>query len=187
LIVADAFDELEAEINEATARARRLIDTTDGQHFTVRPHPGSWSAAECLAHLTLSSKSFVPVLEQAITQARSRGLQSDKPPKMDLLGQVLRWFLEPPIRKKVATSAALVPQSTRARAEALAEFTSLQSQLLAKVRDARGLNLTKMKIVSPFDQRVRYNLYSAFKIVTAHERRHLWQAEQAVQTLMANY
>jgi hypothetical protein len=26
---------------------------------------------------------------------------------------------------------------------------------------------------------VRYNVYSAFRVVTAHERRHLWQARRA--------
>jgi hypothetical protein len=40
-----------------------------------------------------------------------------------------------------------------------------------------------MKIISPFDRRVRYNVFSAFRIVVAHQRRHLWQAEQAVASL----
>ena len=38
-------------------------------------------------------------------------------------------------------------------------------------------------VISPFDKRVKYNMYSAFRILIAHERRHLWQAEQAVDTL----
>jgi hypothetical protein len=39
------------------------------------------------------------------------------------------------------------------------------------------------QLMPAFDHRVRYDLYSAFKIVTAHERRHLWQAEHAVEAL----
>ena len=35
----------------------------------------------------------------------------------------------------------------------------------------------------PFDSRVKYNVYSAFLIVAAHQRRHLWQAEQAIDSL----
>ncbi|HEX8151721.1 MAG TPA: DinB family protein [Thermoanaerobaculia bacterium] len=181
--MADALSEVELEINEATAQARRLIETTDGQLFTVRPNPQSWSAAECLAHLTLTSKSFVPVLQESIDAARNRGLQSTREPKMDLLGHALRWFMEPPIRKKVTTTARFVPQSTRAKAEAFAEFTSYQSQLIALVRASRGLDLTKAKVASPFDKRVRYNVFSAFRVLAAHERRHLWQAEQTVATL----
>jgi hypothetical protein len=38
-------------------------------------------------------------------------------------------------------------------------------------------------MISPFDSRVRYNLFSAFRIIAAHQRRHLWQAEQAIGSL----
>lgn len=184
--VGKALQNVEIELEEATNRARVLIETTEGRLFTVRPNQGSWSAAECLGHLTLSSKAFMPVLTSAVSEARNRGLQSAAPPKMDLMGRVLRWFMEPPIRSRFKTSAPFVPQSTRAKAQAFAEFTSLQTELLGVVRSAQGLDLARVRIVSPFDKRVRYNVWSAFYILTAHERRHLWQAEQAVKALRAN-
>jgi len=102
---------------------------------------------------------------------------------MDMIGRLLKWFLEPPIRKRVSTTAPFVPRSVRAKAEAFGEFSTLQSKLLDLVQDARELDLKKMKIVSPFDRRVKYNVYSAFRILVAHQRRHLWQAEQAVAEL----
>jgi len=76
-----------------------------------------------------------------------------------------------------------VPRSVRAKAEAFGEFASLQSKLAEQLTAARGIDLMKIKIVSPFDKRVRYNVYSAFRIVIAHQRRHLWQAEQAIASL----
>ena len=176
-------ESVEQELNDATARAWALIQATDGRLFTVRPNPGSWSAAECIAHLSISSEMFLPVLRDAIEQARRRGLTSRGTPKMDLLGRILCWFLEPPIRSRVKTAAPFVPKSTRAKAEAFGEFASLQSKLIELLSAAREINVSKVKIVSPFDKRVRYNLYSAFRILAAHERRHLWQAEQAVSAL----
>ena len=180
------LEEVEAEIDEATKRAWELVKSTDPRFFTVRPHHSSWSAAECLAHLSISTEMFLPVIEQSIEEGRKRGLSSTKKPSMDVLGRVLRWFLEPPIRKRVATSAPLVPKAVRAKAEAFGEFSSLQSKLVDLVHQASGLDLGKLKIVSPFDKRVRYNLYSAFKIIVAHQRRHLWQAEKAVADLKAS-
>ena len=117
----DSLDEVERELNEATRRAWTLVQSTDGRLFTVRPTPLSWSAAECLAHLSISTELFLPVLREALERARGRGKPS--PPKMDVLGRVLAWFLEPPIRKKVKTSAPFVPKSTRAKADAFGEFT----------------------------------------------------------------
>ena len=38
-------------------------------------------------------------------------------------------------------------------------------------------------IVSPFDGRLRYNLYSCLTILPAHQHRHLWQAERVLEEL----
>ena len=178
--VADAIDGVEQELKEATARAQHLVDTTEPRLFTVRPHPSKWSAAECLAHLSLSSESFLPLVRAALAGAGERGTTRAS---MDWMGAILRWFLEPPVRKRVTTAAPFVPRAVRAKAEAMAEFASFQRQLLELLDSARGLDLRKVKIVSPFDKRVRFNLYSAFRIIAAHQRRHLWQAEQAVNDL----
>jgi hypothetical protein len=127
---------------------------------------------------------FLPALEKAIGEARKRGLRLKKGGlKMDLLGRILRWFLEPPIRQRVQTTAPFVPRSVRAKAEAFGEFATLQSKLAEQLAGARDIDVSRVKIVSPFDKRVRYNVYSAFRILVAHQRRHLWQAEQAVAAL----
>jgi hypothetical protein len=179
----DALEDVEKELNEATRRAWSLIQSTDARLFTVRPNPSSWSAAECISHLSISSESFLPVLRAALDDARKRKLTTTKNPKMDLLGRILRWFLEPPIRAKTKTTAPFVPRAVRAKADAFGEFASLQSKLSEMLNAARGLDLGKVKIVSPFDKRVKYNVFSAFRILVAHQRRHLWQAEQAVAAL----
>jgi hypothetical protein len=178
----DPLEDVEKELNEATRRAWTLVQSTDGRLFTVRPQAMRWSAAECLAHLSISTEMFLPVLRQAVADAKRKNKKTSGKPKMDLFGRILAWFLEPPIRKKVRTTQPFVPKSTRAKADAFSEFASLQEKLVDLLRDARGADL-RTKIVSPFDRRVRYNLYSAFRIIAAHERRHLWQAEQAVAEL----
>ena len=43
----------------------------------------------------------------------------------------------------------------------------------------KGRDLNRLKIVSPFGARLSYNVYSAFRVLAAHERRHVWQAERA--------
>ena len=177
------LEEIETELDEATKRAWQLVRSTDPRLFTVRPNSASWSAAECLSHLSISTEMFLPVLRKAIDDAKTKGWKSERKPSMDMLGRLLKWFLEPPIRKRVATTAPFVPRSVRAKAEAFGEFSSLQSKLVDLVQEANGLDLKKMKIVSPFDRRVKYNVYSAFRILVAHQRRHLWQAEQAVAEL----
>ena len=181
----DAIDSIVAELDEVTGRARRLVDTTEPRLFTVRPDLTRWSASECIAHLSISTSEFLPVLEKALADARKSGLKATKPPAMDWIGAALRWFLEPPIRSRVKTTARFVPRAVRAKAESIGEFTALQAKLIGMIREAGELDLRRIKVVSPFDKRVRYNAFSAFRIIAAHQRRHLWQAEKAVAALRA--
>lgn len=48
---------------------------------------------------------------------------------------------------------------------------------------AVSLPLDRIKIASPFDRRFKYNLFSFFHILLAHERRHLWQAERVKEAI----
>jgi hypothetical protein len=178
-----AWERAESELNDATTRATTLIDDVPGRLFTVRPTVTQWSAAECVAHLSISTEMFLPVLRRVLDDARTHAHAADGEPKMDILGRVLRWFLEPPVRTRVKTTPAFVPKSIRAKGEAIAEFTALQVQLIDQLRAARDLSAGKTRIVSPFDRRVKYNVYSGFMILAAHQRRHLWQAEQAIAVL----
>ena len=60
---------------------------------------------------------------------------------------------------------AFVPSADRPPDELVAEFERWQAETIACVREAEGLPLQRVKVVSPFDARVRYNLFSALSIL----------------------
>jgi hypothetical protein len=43
------------------------------------------------------------------------------------------------------------------------------------------LPLGDVQVVSPFNTRLRYNLFAALSILAKHQQRHLWQAEEAAK------
>jgi hypothetical protein len=88
---------------------------------------------------------------------------------------------EPPVRSRFKTAPAFVPQSAGTRAEVMRDFERLQAALRTELQAAQEVDLGRLRIVSPFAKRLRYNLFSAFSILPAHQRRHLWQAEQAAR------
>src|SRR6185369_17457770 len=96
----DIVAELTAELNDATRRARQLVERTDGRVFTVRPEPKRWSAAECLSHLTLTGQAFVPIIQGAIIAAKKSGSKPKRRMRMDVVGSLLRWLMEPPVRRR---------------------------------------------------------------------------------------
>ena len=170
--------DLVTQLEHATAAARAVAASTDEVAFSRRPAPEKWSPAECIAHLNITSEAYLPLLDAAIT-ANAGALRSDAVRyRKDFAGWLLAWTMEPPYRMKVKTPAAFVPGATQPREIVIADFARLNIALADRARSLTGLDLNTIKIPSPFG-RLAYNVWSAFNILAAHERRHLWQAERA--------
>lgn len=170
--------DLESELAEARARAHRLSEGLPVEEWSRRPAPQRWSIGEQVVHLNLTSRAYLPRLEEAHAKARESGLVGNGPYRRDFLGWLLGRLMEPPVRMRVKTSAPFVPGAVEPPAEALADFDRLQGLLTGMVRRFAGLALDRVDVVSPFDARFHYNVYSSLRILTAHQRRHLWLAER---------
>jgi hypothetical protein len=79
--------------------------------------------------------------------------------------------------------AVSLPDRGQSKDVSLSEFDGLQEQLIGCLKEAEGLDLAKSRVVSPFDSRIKYNLYSCLRLIPAHQRQHLRQAEQVVRRL----
>lgn len=167
------------ELAAATARLEALVEGLPAGGWGRRPAGGGWSAGECIVHLNATTRAFLPVLADAVERAREHPPAGPRRLRRDPLGWLLCRMLEPPARLKTRTAAPFVPAAAGEPAAEVAEWRRLQDELAALAESAAGLALDRVKVVSPFDPRARYSAYSALRILTAHQRRHLWQAERA--------
>lgn len=168
-----------SQLERATARAGEL-GALDDATFQARPPGGGWSAAECVAHLNLTTAAVLPGIDAALRTGR-RGFADSRRYRRGVVGSLLAWSLEPPARLRFQTLPAFVPGGTRSQRSILDEFARLQGELADRMRDASGLDLNQLRIRSVFNARLSYNVYAAFCILLAHERRHLWQGERAAR------
>jgi hypothetical protein len=172
-----------SEFEAAQERLRALFQGAVERYWVERPDPGRWSMSECIAHLNLTSQAYLPLLRDGISRARASGKAVPRRYRMDPMGWFLWKSAGPPVRFRVKTTAAFVPTATHAPSQTVSDFQRLQVEQLAWVREADGLPITSVRITSPFDARIRYNLYACLAILPRHQHRHLWQAEQAWQTV----
>ena len=170
------LDEVKAQFDAPSARARQLFTGNSADVLTRRPQPDRWSPTECVAHLALTNLHYPPLIQGALDQAPA----GDGPYGMDFRGRSLRWILEPPYRSGVKTMPSMEPQAGESPEQVLSAFLASQAEILELLEAARGKALEKTTITSPFSKRMRYNAFSCFQVLAAHERRHLWQAEQAL-------
>jgi hypothetical protein len=163
------------ELDDATGTAQVLAGRATEEAFQRRPAPTRWSAAECFHHLNITSRAFLPLIDKAMKEAAAS--RSRTPTyKRDFVGWLLCRMLEPPYSQRLKTTPPFVPLNAGSKDDLLREFTQLQQELIARLSTACGLDLVRVRIRSPFNERMRYNVYSCFRILAAHQRRHLWQA-----------
>lgn len=167
----------------AQDRLHRLAQVTPREWWPRRPVPQRWSIAECVAHLNLATEAYLPLLRDGIAHARRLGGPGPVRYRRDPVSWLLWRTGGPPVRFRVRTTAPFVPAAARSVDELLADFARLQAAQLACVGEADGLSLTRVRVVSPFDSRIRYNLYGCLTLLPVHQHRHLWQAEQALEEL----
>jgi hypothetical protein len=179
--------EIVQSLESAQSHLRRFTDKLPESSWNRKPAANEWSAAECVEHLNLTSRAYIPLLRDAVARAGEARPSPTKHYRHDALG----WFLSKMFGSlrhlgkfrfmRVKTTPAFVPKAGRSRTEVLSDFVRLQTDLISLVRSADGLPIDDVKIVSPFGGRMKYGAYSAMVIVARHQHRHLEQAEAAAR------
>jgi hypothetical protein len=173
-------------LESAQSRLRSLSDRISEKDWSRKPGPEQWSAANCVEHLNHTSEAYLPLLRDALAEARELGGSART---LHYSRDALGWFMSMmigPMRHigkfrigRVKTTSDFVPRGAKSRDQLLSDFVRLQAELLTIVRNAEGLPIDRVKVVSPFGGKMRYNAYSALVIVARHQHRHLDQAEAA--------
>lgn len=171
------------ELAAAQVRLHRLADSTPAASWLPRADPDRWSAGECVAHLNLTAEAFLPLIRRALGEAAALGGGAPARLRRDPTGWLLWRTAPPPARFRVRTTAPFVPTGTEPRDRLLTAFDRLQAEHLACVGQADGRPIQRVKITSPFDPRLRYNLYACLSILPRHQERHIWQAGQVLERL----
>ena len=165
------------------ARLAKLADQVPDDRWSVRSDPARWSVAECIAHLNMTNAAFEPRIRKAIEEARTLPRAGTAEYKSDFLGRIFGKMVGPlPMIGKirigrVKTRPAFVPSGSLPKQELLAEFKRLHVALADMVGESEGLAIDKVRVTSPFGEKIHYNLYSAFVMIPRHDERHLQQAE----------
>ena len=169
------LEKIRAELDAVNADAQKLVAGLSEEQLGNRPQPGRWSLAEIFVHLNLTTQTYLPELDRAIEEGRARGVTGGGPFKLDLMGKLFVKYLEPPYRMKTKAPGMIKPLLQGPAGEALPQFLRSQELVVKRLEAANGLDLGKVRFVSPLASVLKMNLLSPFAVLTSHQRRHLWQ------------
>lgn len=166
----------------ASERLHGLVDSLPTDRWSERNDPDRWSVGECVVHLNLTSGAFLPLITHVLDDL-GPGRAIRERYRQGLVG----WFLGKatgPLPRlgsrrlgRVKTAPSFEPTVIPPVTSTMETFDRLQREQVELVGRCDGKPIDRIQIVSPFDARVRYDVYSALVLLPAHQHRHVQQAE----------
>ena len=169
------------QLDEADRRADAITANLTDAQFHWQPEGGRrWSVAQCLEHLAIGAEVYSVPMRGALDQAQKETPVRRGPFAPGFFGRQFVNSLEPPVRFRGRAPKAIIPGSTLSRAEILSRFHSSHAAMKGMAREAATIDANRATFQNPFLKMVRMKVSTAFHVINAHDRRHLWQAEQVI-------
>lgn len=178
--------ELQRLLDEAEQADRRGLEIasacTDTQFFW-RPRDGEgWSIAQCLDHLGKMNAVYSFAIRSGIEAARARGSRRTTPAEPGYFGGKFVRSLEPPVRRRIRAPRQGAPTSREDRSAILERYRAGHDRVRQVIVAAAEIDANRAVFRNPFLPLIRFSIATGLFVIAAHDRRHLWQAEQVRQT-----
>ncbi len=175
-------EEFVVELERQSAQARTLAGGLNEATLNWQPNGGKgWSIAQCLDHLMIMNTIYLKALQAAVESNRDQ-LEPRKAP-IQASGWLTRLFIsyeEPPPKIKLPAPKKISPPSKLTTA-VVSDFRALQKQLADFVREWGEADLGDLKVRDPLFP-LHLTVDTELLIIAAHNRRHLWQAENVKES-----
>lgn len=152
--------------------------------LAAKPSPDQWSAAQCLEHLNIYGRYYLPAIEKAIQAAQQKGSHPAEDFSSGWLGDYFAKLMRPKpgglLKSKMKAPKNAVPSADPDPHTMLAEFIDQQETMLRLLTAAATVNLNTLRIPISIAPWLRLKLGDTFLFLTAHIERHLLQAERAM-------
>jgi hypothetical protein len=173
------------EVNDCRRRAQQLADGLSSDQFVLRADAAKWSIAECIAHLNRTAKVVQKITLQGVARAKEKNIRGEAPFPLGARGRLLIWVAEPPPKFRIPAPRGIAPPRTIDQPERLLpDFMRAQDEWERLLQEADGLDLARVTLgtfFSPF----RCQMSGALMWMMAHQRRHLWQAENVKRQILS--
>lgn len=177
------LESYEGQFAAARGAIEGLVGGVSDAGLRWRPSESRWSIVECLEHLN-SGWLILPKLDRRIAEARAGGVLGREPFREPWLGRLYVRAVEPPVRFRVPAPRRFRPRADPSPVEVVPRILAFQDEVIARIRASEGLDLGAIRMRSPISRRFRMTLGQWFAFLAAHERRHIWQAENVKRHLL---
>ncbi len=170
------LDSLTQSVNQTIQEATKL-QTLPTAELTHVPAPGKWSIVQIIYHLNSYNDYYLQHIAATINTGNKVKYSNEF--RSGVIGNYFANAMLPGNNGKVNNTMKAPKDHTPAPnftdTGAIAEFIEGQKKLLALLKTARQLNLTKLTVPISISKFIKIRLGDTFRFLIAHQQRHFVQ------------
>jgi hypothetical protein len=178
LPLADIRAELQAVADDVQASFGPL----DMRQLNWRPDASRWSVAQCLDHLMSSNRQMLDAAAAAHGAARPQTIWMKLPIWPGLMGRTLIKSVSPQGTRRYKSPGKSQPTVSAIDPGIVGRFVGQQRDLMTRVSALDERQAAKVVMTSPFLKVITYSVLDGWRIIVAHERRHVEQGRRVTQS-----
>jgi hypothetical protein len=178
----DDLQQVLDDIDAADRTAETVAASCTDEQLHWRPRNGAgWSIAQCLDHLATINAFYVKSIRSGVDQAKAHGWKRNGVLKPGFFGALFIKSLEPPVKRRLRAPRGMQPAHSKSGDRILTDFRAAHDEMRRLLVEGADLDLNRAQYRNPFLRVVNFRVSTGLLVINAHDRRHLWQADQVRQ------
>jgi len=171
------------QLTEQASAAAQTFKNLPLAQLNFKPTDAAWSILECIEHLNLYGKFYLPEIEEALQKAAK--VDATNVYKSSFLGDFFVNSIKAGNQKKMKATQMMLPQKSDVSITTLDQFIKQTERLKTILTQARQCDLTKPKTPISLTKFLNLRLGDTLRFLVYHNERHILQAEKTHGLLMA--
>jgi hypothetical protein len=179
--------ELISELNNLTDKAIGSVNQFKNLtlvQLNYKHSQNSWSVLECIEHLNLYGKFYLPEIEKVILLAQN--VESNNNYKSSLLGDFFVNSIKAENKKKMKATLMMTPQGSELSYTSLDMFLKQLERLSYILKKCENKDLIKVKTSISLTKFLKLRLGDTLRFLVYHNERHILQAENVLKQSLKN-
>ncbi|HWQ35120.1 MAG TPA: DinB family protein [Blastocatellia bacterium] len=177
-----SLSEMLAETEAIAAEAQQSFGHLDAGQLNWKPGAEAWSVAQCLEHLLVANRAMLRPIDKALAGTWQRTFFERLPVLPGLFGRLLVKSQTPGSGRKFKAPPRASPSASEFDAQIVSRFVTQQGEIAERLKGLERHAAARIVMTSPFISFITYSLLDGCRLIIAHERRHLAQAQRVMET-----
>ena len=167
-------------LDEVMLQAQQRFGLLTHEQLNWRPDATRWSAAQCLEHLFKANRLMMAAAVDAMDVSKPRAVWQRLPILPGLFGRMLIRSQAPTATRKYTASPRAQPAASDIAVDIIQRFVDQHRELGVRLQTLDDRTAASAIMTSPFITVITYSVLDGYRLVLAHDHRHLQQARRVM-------